>query len=63
MTGNGGNGTIRNLIGAAGVTLALLAQTGALVYWAGAITTRVEHVERDLERVCGRVDTLEKRGP
>lgn len=44
------------------MTLVLLVQSAGLIWWASAITTRMSHVERDVQRVESRVFALEK-GP
>ena len=54
------NGLKKYLVGVAvAVTTAILGQSMALIWWAGAITTRVEHVEKDLDQLTGRVHTIE----
>lgn len=46
---------------AASVAVPLLIQSGALVWWASNLTTRINYVERDLERCSQRVYALEVR--
>jgi len=38
----------------------LLVQSGALVWWASAITTRMNYVEREVQELALRVRDLEK---
>ncbi len=44
---------------AASFVFALLVQSGALVWWASAITTRMNYVERDVQELALRVRDLE----
>jgi hypothetical protein len=61
---HGLNGLKKYLIGVAvALTMALAAQSMGLVWWAATITTRVEHVEKDLDGLTGRVHTMETRRP
>lgn len=61
---HGLNGLKKYLVGVAvAVTTALLGQSMALVWWAATISTRVEHVEKAVDGLDGRVHTLETRGP
>ncbi len=54
------NGWKRHFWGAAAaVCLAIAGQTLAATWWAATLTTRMHHVEKDLDRVCQRVHTLE----
>ncbi len=54
------NGWKKHCWGAAtAVCLFLVAQTIAATWWAATINTRVQYVEKDLDRVCQRVHTLE----
>lgn len=54
------NGLKRYLVGVAvALTTALLCQSMALVWWAATITTRVDHVEKDVAQLNVRVHTLE----
>jgi hypothetical protein len=54
------NGLKRYLVGVAvAITTAILCQSMALVWWAATITTRMEHVERDVAQLNERVHTLE----
>lgn len=50
------NGLKKTLWGfAISISIPLLLQTGVLIYWAGAITTRVDFLDRDLTKVEKRV--------
>jgi len=54
------NGLKKYLVGVAiAVTTAILGQSMALIWWAATITTRVDHVEKDLDQLTGRVHTIE----
>ncbi len=54
------NGLKKYLVGVAvAVTTALLGQSMALVWWAATISTRVEHVEKDLDGLTVRVHAME----
>ena len=54
------NGLKRYLVGVAvTLTTAILGQSLVLVWWAATITTRVEHVEKDLDGLAVRVHTIE----
>lgn len=61
MTVQDNNG-IKKYLGrhAASLLVALLIQSGALVWWASALTTRVNYIERDVQKLCLRVLDLEK---
>jgi len=54
------NGVKRLLWGQAGsVIVAVLVQSGVLIWWAACMTTRLNYVERDLTSVTQRVYQLE----
>jgi len=54
------NGLKRYLVGVAvALTTSILVQSMVLVWWAATITTRVDHVERDVQQIDVRVHTLE----
>ncbi len=54
------NGLRKYLVGVAvAVTTALVGQSMALVWWAGAITTRVQRVEKDVDGLSTRVHSIE----
>jgi len=54
------NGLKRYLVGVAvALTTAILCQSMVLVWWAATITTRVDHVEKDVQQLDVRVHTLE----
>ncbi len=58
-----GNGTKRYLVGVGvALTMTLMIQTGALLWWAASIITQVQYIERDVERIDTRVYALEDRG-
>lgn len=44
------------LLGAAGVVLAIIGQTGAFVYWAGKLSARVEEHSKRLSSIDGKLD-------
>lgn len=54
------NGLKRYLVGVAvALTTAILCQSMVLVWWAATITTRVEHMEKDVDRLTVRVHAIE----
>ena len=54
------NGLKKYLVGVAvAVTTALLGQSVALVWWAATISTRVEHVEKNVDGLTYRVHAIE----
>jgi hypothetical protein len=54
------NGLKKYLIGVGiSLTTALACQSMALLWWAGAISTRVERVEKDVDGLTTRVHTIE----
>jgi hypothetical protein len=54
------NGLKRYLISvAASITVAIVCQTGALLWWAGAITARVECMEKNVDAISVRVHQME----
>lgn len=54
------NGLKKYLVGiAVSLTVAILAQSMALVWWAATITTRVDHVEKSVDGLTVRVHTIE----
>lgn len=58
------NGLKRYLIGVAiSLTTALACQSTVLVWWAATLTTRVEHVEKDVDGISGRVHAIETSRP
>jgi len=58
------NGLKRYLVGiAVALTMAILGQSMTLVWWAATITTRVEHVEKDVDQLTVRVHTIETTRP
>lgn len=60
MTNTTQNGLKRYLVGvAATVSAALVLQSGALIYWAGCINTRVTYVEDRVELLAEHVHVLE----
>ena len=46
---------------AAGLALLIVAQTGALVYWAGTMTARMKYADKEIDSVRNRVHHLEMR--
>ena len=58
------NGLKRYLVGVAvALTTSILVQSMVLVWWAATITTRVEHVEKDVDRLTVRVHAIEVSRP
>jgi len=58
------NGLKRYLVGVAvAVTMAIIGQSMALVWWAATITTRVEHVEKAVDGLSVRLHTIETVRP
>lgn len=58
------NGLKKYLVGVAvAVTTAILGQSMALIWWAATITTRVEHVEKDVDQLTARVHSIETARP
>jgi hypothetical protein len=58
------NGLRRYLIGVAvSLTTALVCQSMALVWWAGAITARVEIMEKSVGKLTDRLHTIETWRP
>jgi hypothetical protein len=56
------NGLKKYLVGVAvAVTTALLGQSVALVWWAATMTTRIEHMEKDVDGLTVRVHVIETR--
>lgn len=54
------DGLKRYLVGLAiSLTTAILAQSVILVWWAATISTRLDHVEKDLDGVNARVHAIE----
>lgn len=62
MASAGGNGLKRYLVGLGiSLTMALLLQTGTLIWWASNLSTRMQFAERDIQRIDVRVGVLEGR--
>jgi len=58
------NGLKKYLVGVAvAVTMAILGQSMALVWWAATITTRVEHAEKAIDGLSSRVHAIEVDRP
>ena len=54
------DGLKRYLVGVAvALTTSILVQSMVLVWWAATITTRVNHVEKDVDQLTVRVHTIE----
>jgi hypothetical protein len=54
------NGLKKYLVGVAvAVTVAILIQSASLLWWASAITVRVEFLEKGMDAVSARVERIE----
>jgi len=60
MTNSESNGLKRYLVThAASLVVVILVQSAALIWWASALNTRVHVLDRDVQKIDGRVHELE----